>query len=219
MQTKPITSFTLGELTVLPLGVFFVFHYADSAGVLSRHMIIHILLMTLAAPVAAGRARRLAGLAGEFTGIQSLLAATFLQAGLFFAWHSPPGLSSITHGGEWVMHASLFLSALWFWMTVFNQADTQLWRAVLGLLLTGKLFCLLAVLLTFAPRVLYGTNTFHPAVGTDLADQQTAGLLMIVACPVTYVLAAIALVYRWFEGLCESQSGSTASVSALDNGS
>lgn len=219
MQTKPITLFTLGELTVLLLGVFCVFHYAESAGVLSRHMMIHILLMTLAAPVAAGRARRLAGLAGEFTGIQSLLAATFLQAGLFFAWHSPPVLSSIAHGGEGVMHAALFLSALWFWLTVFNQADTHLWRAVLGLLLTGKLFCLLAVLLTFAPRVLYGTDTFHSAMGTDLADQQMAGLLMIIACPLTYVLAAIVLVYRWFEVLCESQSGSRTSVSALENGS
>lgn len=218
MQTKPITLFTLGELTVLALGVFCVFHYAESAGVLSRHMMIHILLMTLAAPVAAGRARRLAGLAGGFSGIQSLLAATFLQAGLFFAWHSPPGFALVAQGAEGLLHASLFLSALWFWLTIFNQADTHLWRAVLGLLLTGKLFCLLAVLLTFAPRVLYGTNTFHPVVGTDLADQQTAGLLMIVACPITYVLVAIVLVYRWFEALCESRSDSTALVSASENG-
>jgi putative membrane protein len=219
MQAKPIKLFTLGELTILSLAAFSVFYYGETAGVLSRHMIIHILLMTLAAPVAAGKARCLAGLAGEFTGIQSLLAATFLQAGLFFAWHSPPGLSSIAHGGEGIMHAALFFSALWFWLTIFNQADAHLWRAVLGLLLTGKLFCLLAVLLIFAPRVLYGTDTFHSAMGTDLADQQLAGLLMIIACPIAYVLAAIVLVYRWFEALCESRCSGSFSISASENGS
>jgi putative membrane protein len=219
MQAKPIKLFTLGELAIQSLAAFCFFYYGEISGVLSRHMIIHILLMTLVAPVMAGMIRNLADLAGEFTGIRSLFAATFLQAGLFFAWHSPPVLSAMAHGGEGGMHAALFLSALWFWLTIFNQADTHLWRAVLGLLLTGKLFCLLAVLLTFAPRVLYGTDTFHSAMGTDLADQQMAGLLMIIACPITYVLAAIVLVYRWFEVLCESRSGSTASVSALENGS
>jgi len=30
-----------------------------------------------------------------------------------------------------------------------------------------------------------------------LADQQMAGLLMLVACPLTYVLAAIVIAARW----------------------
>ncbi|MGZ8214177.1 MAG: cytochrome c oxidase assembly protein [Methylosarcina sp.] len=219
MQAKPIKLFTIGELAILPLVAFSVIYYGEISGVLTRHMIIHILLMTLVAPITAFIVRNLAGLAAEFTGIRSLLAATFLQASLFFAWHSPPEFSLIAHGGNGVMHAALFLSALWFWLTVFNQADIHLWRAVLGLLLTGKLFCLLAVLLTFAPRVLYRTDMFHSGMELNLADQQMAGLLMIIACPITYVLAAIVLVYRWFEALCESRSESTASVSASENGS
>lgn len=219
MQAKPIKLFTLGELTVLSLATFCIFYYGEISGVLSRHMITHILLMTLVAPILAGTVRSRAGLAGKFTGIKSLLAATFIQAGLFFAWHSPPFFSAMAHGGEEVMHAALFLSALWFWLTIFSQADSHLWRAVLGLLLTGKLFCLLAVLLTFAPRVLYGSEAFHPGMKTDLADQQTAGLLMVVACPITYVLAAIVLVYRWFAALCESRSEAAPSVPVSENGS
>lgn len=219
MQAKPIKILTLGELTMLLLLAFCVFYYGEIAGVLSRHMLIHIVLMALVAPLMADAFRNLSGLGARFTGMKSLVAATLLQAGLFFAWHSPPGLAEMAHGGEHIMQAALFLSALWFWLTVFNQAGSHLWRSVLGLLLTGKLFCLLAVLLTFAPRVLYGTGGFHLGVETDLADQQMAGLLMIIACPITYVLAAIVLVYQWFDALLASQGNSTPLLSASENGS
>jgi putative membrane protein len=59
---------------------------------------------------------------------------------------------------------------------------------VLALLLTGKLTCLLAVLLVFAPRALYP----HAA----LADQQFAGLLMLAACPLSYLGAALVITLR-----------------------
>jgi len=219
MQTKPMTLLTLAELAVLSLLAFWVLHYAGNAGVLSRHMILHILLMSLAAPILAVTVRGLTGLRAECAGANSLAAAAFLQAGLFFAWHSPPGFAAVAQGAEGALHAALFLSALWFWLAVFNQADNHLWRAVLGLLLTGKLFCLLAVLLTFAPRVLYGVEAFHSGIKTDLADQQTAGLLMVIACPMTYVLAAIVLVYRWFAALCESRSETAPSAPVSESGS
>jgi putative membrane protein len=219
MQAKSMKLFTLGELPVLSLLAFLVFCYGEIAGVFSRHMIVHIALMTGVAPLLAGMIRQLPLLDTKFSGIKSLLAATLVQSALFFAWHSPPGLTSIAHGGGWGMQATLLFSALWFWLAVLNQADNHLWRAVIGLLLTGKLFCLVAVLLTFAPRVIYGADPFNPAITIDLADQQMAGVLMIIACPIAYVLASIVLVYRWFQVLCDSKSGVAPLEIASENGS
>ena len=48
---------------------------------------------------------------------------------------------------------------------------------------------MLGALLVFAPRPIYSSG-HH---GFDLADQQLAGLLMLAACPLSYVLAAIVI--------------------------
>jgi len=119
------------------------------------------------------------------------------------------------HAGTLLMQATLFFSALWFWLTVFNQTGEHLWRAVIALLLTGKLFCLIAVLLIFAPRVLYGMT----AMPIELADQQLAGLLMVTVCPITYVLAAVVLISRWFQTLSDTQSNVTSTAVAAENSS
>ena len=67
-------------------------------------------------------------------------------------------------------------------------------------LATGKLFCLFGVLLTFSPRTIYGSLApicFDPASPRPLVeDQQLAGLLMLAACPLVYVTAAIAIARR-----------------------
>jgi putative membrane protein len=60
------------------------------------------------------------------------------------------------------------------------------WHGILGLVVTGKLSCLLAALLVFSPRQLF--TEAHHHVGS-LDDQQVAGLLMLTACPLSYVVA------------------------------
>jgi putative membrane protein len=80
----------------------------------------------------------------------------------------------------------LFLSAVAFWRLILTLIGARRWHAVPVLLLTGKLSCLLAALLVFSPRVLYG-----PAFGLD--DQHLAGLLMISACPLSYLVAGVVL--------------------------
>jgi putative membrane protein len=147
----------------------------------------------------------------RIAGLKSLPAAAALQAVLFFAWHAPPGLAVGQAGIP--AAAMLLLSSVWFWLAIFDRTGARLRGKVAALLLTGKLFCLYAVLLTFAPRVLYGN-----AARIDLADQQLAGLLMITACPLTYVLAAVVLISRWFRDLCEAQNGNTLSALASENG-
>ena len=114
---------------------------------------------------------------------------------LIWGWHSPPALAAAATDPvvSAAMHAGLFASALLFWASVLAFDGDSRWRAVLLLLLTGKLFCLLGLLFTFAPASLFALP-----VQVELADQQLAGVLMIVACPATYVLAGGIISGRWF---------------------
>ena len=206
MRVRPLNVLTFAELSVLAALTFLPLYHDEIRGLQSCRMVTHIALMTIAAPVLASWLRKQVRSATELAGMTSLLAATALQAVLFIAWHSPPGLAMADQGGDGVMQATLFFSSLWFWLAIFNQDGKHSWRAVAALLLTGKLFCLIAVLLTFAPRVLYVSGAMAPdlAMTADLADQQLAGLMMITVCPLTYVLAAVVLINRWFQSLCDS---------------
>jgi putative membrane protein len=108
------------------------------------------------------------------------------------------------------MHASLFLAAVWFWLAVITEAARANWSPLAALLVTGKLFCLLGVLFTFAPRAIYGQAAllqlcFGAASPWPLLeDQQFAGLLMLAVCPVVYVGAAIVMARRWLSALDRS---------------
>lgn len=218
MQAKSLNLPAYAEWLVAPALLYWALSLDETSGLQSARMITHIALMTIVAPVLADRLRKRTCLATELASKASLLAATGLQATLFFAWHSPASPSMGGHG-DGIMQGSLFLSSLWFWLAVLHQGDTHPWRAVVALLVTGKLFCLIAILLTFSPRVLpvSGIAASQPAMAAELADQQLAGLLMIIACPLTYVLVAIALIYRWFQLLCDAQGDEARTALASDD--
>jgi putative membrane protein len=143
--------------------------------------------MNVAAPLAAAALARMIFVAPERAA--GLWAAAAMQTLLLLGWHVPAsqGLAMQSHGLQIVMHASLFVSALWFWWVLLRLPAKASWQAIAALLLTGKLACLLAALLIFAPRVLYKM----PPVSLD--DQQLAGLLMVVACPLSYVVAGVVI--------------------------
>ena len=97
-----------------------------------------------------------------------------------------------------VMHGSLFLAARRLLDAAASACrPSARWQAIFLLLLTGKLSCLLGALLIFAPRLLYAADIHAPSfdIGT-LDDQQLAGLLMITACPLSYVVAGVVLAAR-----------------------
>lgn len=208
MQANLSKSFAFMELAALAVLALLTLCYVEFAGAFSRHMIIHIALLAVVAPVLASLLLKLRYSSAKPASAATLFAAITLQAALLLAWHSPPGigLAMAGHAGALLMQAALLGSALWFWLTVFNQTGEYLWRAVVALLLTGKLFCLIAVLLIFAPRVLYAMTPANMPMAIGLADQQLAGLLMVTVCPITYVLATLVLISRWFRTLSDSQS-------------
>jgi putative membrane protein len=155
----------------------------------------HIVLMNVLAPCLALAMRRLA-ISGW---ARWLLPATLIQLGLLWFWHAPFLLPQVMHapGLQPLMQGTLLAAAMLFWAAVVDAAGTRSWRPLAALLLTSKLFCLLGVLLTFAPRALYA----HHDTAAALADQQLAGLLMLVACPATYLLGAVIVAARWLRVL------------------
>lgn len=167
-------------------------------GHLAQHMAVHISEMNLAAPLCAAIVSHARPAAAKSV---HLGLATALQVVLLWGWHTPAifvtAASSPIHMAA--MHLSLFAVAVWFWTAVIDHVRRASWMPIAALLVTGKLFCLLGVLLTFAPRSIYWPSGFSSAdlAAAMLADQQLAGLLMLAACPVVYVGAAIIAARRW----------------------
>jgi putative membrane protein len=185
-------------------------------GTLSAHMAVHILLMNVAAPLLAVVCSRHFPTVSDRGAL--LWAATAIQLALLWVWHAPPlhhaaMYSPILQG---FMHVTLLLAAALFWTLLLGLAAKARWQAILPLLLTAKLSCLPGALLVFAPRHLYAAHHhLHPAIA-DLGDQQLAGLLMITACPLSYVIAGVVVAAQAIAELGRG-SGSSAAASRAGN--
>jgi putative membrane protein len=181
-------SAAIGAGTVLAAGAIVIpFH---EVGPQAGHMAAHIASMNVVAPLLAAvvaSRRRLPDLRPAL-----LWAATLGQIVLIWAFHAP-AIHAVATSHPWLqlgMHAVLLTAALLFWISVLTLSGKPRWQAVPALLVTGKLTCLLAALLVFAPRVLYGAGHAPHAA---LDDQHLAGLLMIAACPLGYLVPAVVI--------------------------
>ena len=174
------------------------------AGMLAAHMLVHIATMNALAPLVAlaalgvnrERHRRL------YAPLAALLApATLLQLALFIAMHAPFVFNSVIHAPEvWPLSTlALFAVSTLFWVSVIAAARTGRAGSIAAPLISGKVFCLLAALLVFAERAVFG-----PLV--SIADQQAAGLVMLIACPITYVGASLVIVTKWLGAMSRPPS-------------
>ncbi len=171
--------------------------WTHDLGPASMHMALHIGLMNAVAPLAA--ALLVFGPLARPSRPTTVWASAVVQLALLWSWHAP-ALQHLwaSHAMATASHAILFVSALWFWSSLLRLAGQARWHGVAILLMTGKFACLLGVLLTFSPRLLHEA---HHVQGTTLSDQQLAGLLMITACPLSYLVAGVVLSARLISGL------------------
>lgn len=182
------STFAVGVLIILLL----------DPGPLGASMAWHIGAMNVAAPLAAlAVAHRLPPRDRQ----RAFWIVCIAQIALLWAFHAPSLHHALMQPGlQFALHVSLFAIALAFWILLLDLAARSAWQALLGLLLTGKLACLLGALLILAPRPLYS----H----ADLADQQLAGLLMVTACPLSYLVAGVVVAARGIVGLGRAASPS-----------
>lgn len=187
----------------------------------SAHMVQHIVLMNLAAPLLAlglpapTMLRALPSVWRTRSVIwarkipwrwaSSAMAATLLQLAALWFWHVPDAIAlSLHHDGvHALMHLSLFATALLFWVRIARSSVMGHGGALLALLVTAKLSGLLGGLLIFAPRPLYAAYGGRGAEWglSLLEDQQLAGLLMMTPGAMPYVIAGVALVATWLARL------------------
>lgn len=170
----------------------------ELSGPLAQHMAFHVVAMNVVAPLLMlwWPPRRPCA-------YPALGPASALQLVLLYGWHVPSvtAMAAASWPITLLMDASLFVAALFFWRSVFDAVAERAWSALAALLFAAKLFCLMGVLLTFAPRPLY-LDFFRLCLAdgstvSPLADQQSAGLLMLIACPLAYIGAGIAIAARW----------------------
>lgn len=184
-------------------------------GPLSLQMLQHLAVMNIVAPTLA-----LALPTAHAQRRGALVVPGILQVVVLWAWHTPAiqQLAAVSAVAQIGLMAMLAGAALWFWQAVIGAARAGGWSALGALLLTGKLACLIGVLLIFAPRDLYGLPGLVLALcatgPSSLDDQQLAGLLMVTACPLSYLVVGVALAAHMLTRLDGAQPRSDVTARA-----
>src|SRR5260370_28901697 len=194
---------------------------AQDHALLTFHMVQHLLLMTIAAPLillgAPGvaffhgvpypvrRAARtiMCSAAARRIGrsLTHPIVCWLIGTGAVIAWHVPPAheLSMRSHSWHVVQHLTFFVAGLLFWWPVVNSGSghTRLARSSAPLyLFLATLPCdALSAFLAFCGRVVYPSHaSARPMLGlTPLQDQECAGALMAFWLTVAYLLPAVVM--------------------------
>jgi putative membrane protein len=165
----------------LALALFGPVHDA-AHGSLAAHMVQHMLLIGVAAPLLAVSLPRL-----RFRPWLAFAA----HGAVFWLAHAPAVIHWMSASGaaHMLVHAALLGTALAFWCAIARRSagEASLW-VLATMIHTG----VLGAFLTFAPRVLYA--------GHSLEDQQLAGLLMWVPGGFLYLAAGLGLAWRSHSG-------------------
>jgi putative membrane protein len=176
----------------------------------AMHMIEHLLIMTVIAPLfvlarplpqwvaASGRAGILVWKPLLRLGRHPLRTAS-LQALVLWLWHAPKfyNLALSSPGWHLVEHLCFALSAGIFWWSILARPTAA---GLPALLLTLMHTGMLGALLTFTSAPLYQDS--H-----DLQDQQLAGLIMWVPGGLPYLIAGGWCSLRWFRRLSRKSKG------------
>jgi cytochrome c oxidase assembly factor CtaG len=198
---------------------------ALSGALASAHMVQHLLLLLVAAPLlalsapasailrgsplalrrASGRWRRRLGLTHGNLGFLRHPAAVWLvSVGVIWFWHAAAPYdaaldSQLLHVLE---HASFLVTAVLFWQVVVGVRGAARVSGGLGVLLLFAMAMqsvLLSVLLTFARTPWYSgyAATTAPWGLDPLTDQRLAGVIMWIPAGGIYLLVALALLVTW----------------------
>lgn len=167
-----------------------------------QHMVLTLVaspLIVLGRPelalVALARGQRAHWLQ-PFGGPRLIAVGTASFALFLWLWHMPApyGATLESNFVYWLMHCTLFGSALLLWHGLLVEGDEAPGTSMMGAFLTGLNMSLLGAVLTFASRPFF---EFHAATTwpwglSQLEDQQLGGLLMWV--PGGLLLTAYAMI-------------------------
>jgi putative membrane protein len=198
---------------------------ALSSALASAHMVQHLLLLLVAAPLlalsapssailrgsplalrrASGRWRRRLRLTHGNLGVLRHPAAVWLlSVGVVWFWHAaaPYDAALDSEPLHILEHASFLVTAVLFWQVVVGVRGAARASGGLGVLLVFAMAMqsvFLSVLLTFARTPWYSSyaTTTAPWGLDPLADQQLAGVIMWIPAGGIYLAVALALLVSW----------------------
>jgi putative membrane protein len=194
MKTVPLTA---GVLTLfLALTLLAV---SWESGSLTAHMIVHMTTVAIAAPLLA------VAISGtrldpvfQIPGFGPVLASV-AELLVIWLWHVPAlrRLAEMEYVAMIVEQASFILAGILLWAACFRPREEGVHRlaGIVGLLFTSIHMTLLGVLLTLAPRPLYGDGDVT-CLGFTLSrevDQQLGGVVMLMVGATAYLLGAVIL--------------------------
>jgi putative membrane protein len=191
-----------------------------SEALFTAHMVQHLLLMLVAAPLIAFSQPLVALLWGltqrwrhafrgwqRFTALSAAerfvtmpLVAWILHTFVLWFWHLPgPYQAALYDGATHILeHSAFFGTALFYWLTFARAPQSPIRRYGWGM---GSLFTmglqssLLGALLTFSRAPWYSVHAETTSRWglTPLEDQQLAGLIMWIPAGTVYIVAALTL--------------------------
>ncbi|MDQ3708470.1 MAG: cytochrome c oxidase assembly protein [Actinomycetota bacterium] len=198
---------------------------ALSGALASAHMVQHILLLLVAAPLLAlsapsstllrgsplrvrqarGRWRRRLRLGrGQLVAFRHPATVWLLHVGTLWFWHAavPYGAALENPFLHVVEHMTFLVTAVLFWRVVIGARTPGRVPNGLGVLLVFGMAMqsvFLSVLLTFARTPWYAgyAATTRPWGLAPLADQQLAGVIMWIPAGLIYLAAALTLMVTW----------------------
>ena len=179
----------------------------------TAHMIQHVILIVVAAPLLAlgapalldrlpDRWRRLAYAVHGPYWAGWAIAAVALQAAAMILWHLPrPFQSAVTHdplhGAE---HLTLIATAVLFWWVVVGAGPSRVVMAIMATFFAAVACSGLGAGLAFAG------HPWYPAY-RSLDDQAMGGVIMWSVAGLFYLAAAVGLFFAWLSGLERSSPG------------
>jgi putative membrane protein len=198
---------------------------ALSNALASAHMVQHLVLLLVAAPLlalsapsstilrgsplavrrASGRWRRRLGLThGNLAVLRHPAAVWLLQVGVLWFWHAAAPYDAALDNQflHLLEHASFLVTAVLFWHVVIGVRGAARVSGGLGVLLVFAMAMqsvFLSVLLTFARTPWYSgyATTTAPWDLDPLTDQQLAGVIMWIPAGGIYLAAALVLLVTW----------------------
>lgn len=202
---------------------------ALGSSLFSAHMIQHLLLILVAAPLlvlgapstalvwslpglwrpALGRwwvSQR--GLRNIWHLLTRPILVWMIHAAAIIIWHVPVFYQAAIKN-EFIHifeHASFFITAILFWWVFMPKTrlrTTHDLQKVLYIFTTALYGGLLAALITFSEQVWYPIYSEATSLWnlTPIEDQQLAGVIMWVPGSVVYLTAVLVLLGRWFLGI------------------
>lgn len=178
---------------------------ALSVALFSARVSQHMILLLVAAPlIAIGLPRK--GKTHSARGMRFAAIAFFIA--LWF-WHMPnPYYATFTSSSfYWLMHISLFGSAVWLWRELLHHAPEHTGEALLTGMLSSMQMGLLGAVLTLASHPLFEPHFLTAPLWhlTPLQDQQLGGVVMWVPGILLFLWVAVRSLRRLRAHLEESK--------------